>query len=65
MMTSEILLNGIDAVGTTLDGLRTWMEKNDYESVAQMKGALCAQHVGDAEAFERGNYIKILGSYTS
>ena len=65
MMTSEILLNGIDAVGTTLEGLRNWMAENDYESVTQMKGALCAQHVGDAEAYERGNYIKILGSYTT
>ena len=65
MMTSELLLNGIDAVGTTLEGLRTWMAENEYESVAQMKGALCAQHVGDAEAYERANYIKILGSYTN
>ena len=65
MMTSEILLNGIDAVGTSLEGLRTWMEENDYESVTQMRGAMCHSTSGIPTAYERGNYIKILGSYTS
>lgn len=65
MTTSSLLKNGIRHLTTLRDGLRDWMEKKEYESVAQMKGSMSQQHVADPTAFERSNYIKILERYKS
>jgi dihydroorotate dehydrogenase (fumarate) len=65
MTTSALLRHGIDYLTTLLDGLKDWMERKDYVSVQQMKGAMSQQNVGDPTAFERANYIKILESYKS
>lgn len=39
------------------------MEEHEYESVNQMKGALSQRNVADPDAFERANYMKVLGSW--
>ena len=65
MMTSELLVKGTGAVTTCLDSLRTWMEENEYKSVTQMRGAMCQNHAEDPDAYERANYLKVLGSYSS
>jgi dihydroorotate dehydrogenase (fumarate) len=65
MMTSELLLRGIDSVTTCLESLSTWMEENEYVSVTQMRGAMCQDHAEDPDAYERANYLKVLGSYTA
>ena len=39
------------------------MEEHEYESVDQMKGALSQQNVAEPAAFERANYMKVLGSW--
>jgi dihydroorotate dehydrogenase (fumarate) len=41
-----------------------WMDKKGYESVDQMRGSMSQQGVMDSSAFVRGNYIKVLESYT-
>ena len=63
MATSALLHNGIDYQKTMLDEFTQWMEMKEYESVAQMRGAMSQQKVGNPAAFERANYIKILESY--
>ena len=40
------------------------MSENDYESVTQMRGAMCQDHAEDPDAYERANYLKVLGSYS-
>jgi dihydroorotate dehydrogenase (fumarate) len=44
-------------------GLRQWMEEHEYDSVAQMKGALSQRNCPEPEMFERANYMKVLGSW--
>jgi dihydroorotate dehydrogenase (fumarate) len=44
-------------------GLETWLEENEYESVAQARGSLSQLSVPDPSAFERANYMKTLISY--
>ncbi len=39
------------------------MEEHEYESVSQMKGALSQRNVAEPAAFERANYMKVLGSW--
>jgi dihydroorotate dehydrogenase (fumarate) len=63
MMTSAILENGPGHFKTVLDGMKDWMEKHGYESIEQMQGSMSYKHVADPAAFERANYMKILGSW--
>jgi dihydroorotate dehydrogenase (fumarate) len=63
MMASELLKNGIPRIGQILEGMVQWMEEYEYESVAQMQGSMSQRSVGEPAAFERANYMKILGSW--
>ena len=65
MTTSALLRNGVGHLTTLIDGMKIWMEKRGYESVAQMKGSMSQLKVADPAAFERSNYIKVLQSYKS
>jgi dihydroorotate dehydrogenase (fumarate) len=51
-------------VGVILDGLTQWMEEKEYESVEQLKGSMSQAKCPDPAAFERGNYMKALTSFT-
>lgn len=63
MMASELLENGVQRIGEILDDMVRWMEEHEYESVAQMQGSMSQQNVAEPAAFERANYMKVLGSY--
>jgi dihydroorotate dehydrogenase (fumarate) len=64
MMTSALLLHGIEHLTSLRNGVRDWMEAREYESVRQMQGSMSYRSVRDASAFERANYMKVLSSYT-
>jgi dihydroorotate dehydrogenase (fumarate) len=63
MMASELLQNGIRRIREVLGGIEDWMERNQYESVAQMIGSMSQQYCAQPAAFERANYMKVLASY--
>ncbi len=63
MMASELLKNGIKRIPEILSGMQLWMETNEYESVAQMKGSMSAQAVRQPGSLRRSNYIKVLNSF--
>jgi dihydroorotate dehydrogenase (fumarate) len=63
MMASALLRAGPKALTAVQVGLQTWLEENDYESVAQARGSLSQRSVADPSAFERSNYMKTLTSY--
>jgi dihydroorotate dehydrogenase (fumarate) len=44
--------------------LSRWLEEHEYASVQQMCGSMSHGSVADPTAFERGNYMKVLSSYT-
>ncbi len=62
-VASVLLEHGPAAITGLLGGLTQWMDANEYESVAQMRGALSQQNVAEPAAFERANYMKVLGSW--
>lgn len=62
-IASVLLERGASAITGLLTGLQQWMEEHEYESVSQMKGALSQRSVADPAAFERANYMKVLGSW--
>lgn len=63
MMTSALLENGIMHIKRVLDDLTLWMKKHRYDSMEQIRGIMSQRSVADPAAFERANYMKVLGSY--
>jgi len=63
MMASTLLKYGIDHAAELLEGIQSWMEEKEYESIAQMKGSMSQKAVAEPAAFERANYIKVLSSF--
>ena len=59
-VVAELLTKGPARLGELLTGLKTWMTEHEYESVEQMTGALSLRSCPDAEAYERGNYLRTL-----
>jgi dihydroorotate dehydrogenase (fumarate) len=64
MIASTVYQRGFDQIRALLDGLTMWMEKKGYDSVAKLKGMLSQSKCPDPAAFERGNYMKALTSFT-
>lgn len=64
MMTSALLKYGIEHIGVVLAGMEAWMEEHEYTSIKQMRGSMSLVNVEDPTAFLRGNYLKMLGSYS-
>ena len=64
MMTSALLKYGIEHIGVVLAGMEAWMEEHEYVSIKQMRGAMSMVNIENPTAFLRGNYLKMLGSYT-
>jgi dihydroorotate dehydrogenase (fumarate) len=62
-VTSVLLEQGAGKISDLTLGLRQWMEEHEYESVAQMRGALSQRNCPEPEMFERANYMKVLGSW--
>lgn len=64
-MASALLRHGAGHIGNVLCELREWMEKHEYESIAQMKGSLSLNHCPNKAAYERANYMQTLQEYRS
>jgi dihydroorotate dehydrogenase (fumarate) len=64
MMTSALLRNGISHATGVLAELERWLEDHQYASIRQMCGSMSRHSVPDPTAFERGNYMRVLSSYT-
>jgi dihydroorotate dehydrogenase (fumarate) len=45
--------------------LSHWLDKHEYESLRQAQGSMSLVHSANAEAFERGSYMRILQTWRS
>ena len=64
MMVSALHIHGIGHIGRVLADLRYWLEKREYDSLAETRGCLSRRSVPDTSPYDRGNYIKTLSSYS-
>ena len=64
MMASALLKNGPDHIRVVEAELRRWMEERDYQSIAQLRGALSQIHCEDPAAYERAQYMRALTGYS-
>jgi len=65
MMTSVLLKYGIAHLGAVREDLLEWMREHDYDSIRQMQGSMSFNAVANPAAYERGNYMRVLRSYTA
>lgn len=63
MMASSLLHNGEQVIPTLLSDLEDWMREHEYKSIKQMQGSMSQKSVKEPAAFERANYMKVLGSW--
>ena len=59
-VVSALLQRGPAHLATLRDGMASWMEEHEYESVAQMCGSMSHQSCPNPQALERANYMRIL-----
>jgi dihydroorotate dehydrogenase (fumarate) len=63
MTASNLLYHGEQAIDPILSDLEAWMSEREYESIEQMQGSMSQKSVKEPAAFERANYMKVLGSF--
>lgn len=63
MMTSALYRHGLDHISTVNADLESWLDGHGYESLDELRGRLCVWSGGNAAAFERANYMRVLKSY--
>jgi dihydroorotate dehydrogenase (fumarate) len=63
MTTSVLLKRGLGHLAVLRAEAAEWLEAHEYDSVEQMQGSMSYRAVEDPAAFERANYMKVLGSY--
>jgi dihydroorotate dehydrogenase (fumarate) len=64
-MASALLRHGPEWIGTVVEGLHSWVEENEYDSVEQLKGSMSQQALPDPSAVERANYMESLVTYAT
>ena len=57
---SSIYKNGIEHIGSMIEELKNWMEKNEYSSIGDFKGLLSKNNLKEPYAYERAQYVDIL-----
>ncbi|NLC09593.1 MAG: dihydroorotate dehydrogenase-like protein, partial [Gammaproteobacteria bacterium] len=60
---SVLLKEGPSAISRLLHDLEQWMDDNEYESVAQLKGSVSRQRAIDPSAYDRANYVEVMKTY--
>jgi len=60
---AALLIHGPAHLTNVRDELSQWLEEHEYESLAQARGSMSLFRCPDPEAFERGNYMKILQTW--
>ena len=62
-LVSVLLKRGPEALKEIREGLALWLKEHEYESLRQAQGSMNLQKCPDPAAFERANYMKILGGW--
>jgi dihydroorotate dehydrogenase (fumarate) len=63
MTSSALLRHGVNYMKALLDGLKSWLEARDLETLDSVRGRMSQRNIMDPTVFERANYIRVLQSY--
>lgn len=64
-MVSALLTRGPAQIREILDGMTSWMEEKEYESLTQMRGSMNILRSPNPREYGRGNYMRILQTWQS
>ena len=64
-LVSVLLMHGPQYLKTLRDDLGRWLERHEYESLQQAKGSMSLKNVPNPGAFVRGNYMKVLQTWSA
>ena len=64
-LCSVLMRHGIKQIAVIEREFIAWLEKNEYESVAQLKGSLSQKNCEDPSAYERAQYMRAISTYPS
>ncbi len=62
-MTTALLHHGPTRLASTLRELKQWLVEHEYASLRQAQGSMSLEKSPNPEAFERGNYMRILQTW--
>lgn len=62
-MVAAILHHGPSRITEVLGELRDWLRDHEYQTLRQAHGSMSLERSPDPEAFERGNYMRILQTW--
>lgn len=62
-MVAALLQHGPQHLRVVRDELSRWLEDHEYASLQQAQGSMSLEHCPDPEAFERGNYMRVLQTW--
>jgi dihydroorotate dehydrogenase (fumarate) len=62
-MVAALLQHGPQHLGVVRGELARWLEDHEYASLRQAQGSMSLEHCPDPEAFERGNYMRVLQTW--
>ena len=62
-MVAALLIHGPAHLTRVRDDLERWLIEHEYTSLEQARGSMCLLRSPNPEAFERGNYMKILQTW--
>ncbi|MBT3220203.1 MAG: dihydroorotate dehydrogenase-like protein [Proteobacteria bacterium] len=61
---SSLYRHGLGHIGTIVEGLEAWMERHDFDSLADFRGKLSRDGSESAAVYERSQYIRqLVGIY--
>ncbi|MGR9087776.1 MAG: dihydroorotate dehydrogenase-like protein [Gammaproteobacteria bacterium] len=63
-LCSVLLEKGPGHLATIRTDMATWLERNEYPSIGDIKGCLSKQRCANPAVFERSNYINLLDGYS-
>jgi dihydroorotate dehydrogenase (fumarate) len=63
MTTSALLRHGAGHMKSLVDGLERWLDARDLAAIGDLRGTMSQRRIKDPTAFERANYIQVLGSW--
>jgi dihydroorotate dehydrogenase (fumarate) len=62
-LVSVLLQHGPERLKVLRDGMATWLQEHEYESVQQAVGSMNLAKSPNPQAFERANYMRILAGW--
>jgi dihydroorotate dehydrogenase (fumarate) len=60
---SALMKNGLGHISVLREGLATWLERHEYDSLSRVRGTMNLERIPNPEILSRANYMNLLSSW--